>query len=602
MSKLSSKKVPLVIVCFVSALLIAFAILSTILLVFYNKNTDAFTNTNTTDYITVSEIWDDSSKSFNKENFSTLLKYLSSDGSLDGVNTSRQTAEDIRGYTYNGKSSGKAVVVTLGGYKWQVVYLTRTNDTSGDLIATLLMIDADGKAYLSYDPNHNNGSGYYTPGYAPSMYGTTYMRAVTLNNGGEYIEISSGSSNPTTTKTASPSSSHKYSLYTVESKGLTQYLCQPQNVWYQTQSQGNNNVAGYVLNNESLATDLTGYSSLSSTYQKTQYYTQWGQDYLWLPSLSEMGTNDSYSGIWGLSISERAATDSVASYVWTRTAYNSYNSYSLYANGKSYDDPRSYLNEGVRPALHLNLDNAGLNASCTITENANNTSYGTVTGGGTYFYNTQATLTATPNTGYEFKGWDTNSDGIVDITENPYTFTVTSDKTITAMFEAIPILITGQSNDTNYGTVVGAGEYLKGTIVQLIASAKANCGFKYWIDSNDQIYYDNPLRFTAQNDIIFTAVFTNNLFEGTAVVASEGGEVRLTGYPDNTDTVHISAVAYKGYTFAGWETNDNTDLSAYGMSADITYNLIKGKVIIARFIPISNNNTNGETDNQEDIL
>ena len=55
--------------------------------------------------------------------------------------------------------------------------------------------------------------------------------------------------------------------------------------------------------------------------------------------------------------------------------------------------------------------------------------HGQVTGGGTYPYGSKATLTATPNNGYEFKQW---SDGS---TANPYSFLVEKDMTIEALFE-----------------------------------------------------------------------------------------------------------------------------------------------------------------------
>ena len=65
---------------------------------------------------------------------------------------------------------------------------------------------------------------------------------------------------------------------------------------------------------------------------------------------------------------------------------------------------------------------------CTVSVSGNG---GTVTGGGTYDYGTQVTLTATPNAGYQFVRW---SDG----NTNPArTFTVTSDITLTAVFEAV---------------------------------------------------------------------------------------------------------------------------------------------------------------------
>lgn len=67
----------------------------------------------------------------------------------------------------------------------------------------------------------------------------------------------------------------------------------------------------------------------------------------------------------------------------------------------------------------------------TVTVNVNDNTMGTVTGAGDYDPDATCTLTASPNSGYEFVSW---SDGTNTITENPYTFTVTADATFTATF------------------------------------------------------------------------------------------------------------------------------------------------------------------------
>lgn len=63
-----------------------------------------------------------------------------------------------------------------------------------------------------------------------------------------------------------------------------------------------------------------------------------------------------------------------------------------------------------------------------LTASSNNTSYGTVTGSGTYDYMAEATITATPKLHYMFVKW---SDGNTD---NPRTITVKKDVTYTAVF------------------------------------------------------------------------------------------------------------------------------------------------------------------------
>ena len=69
----------------------------------------------------------------------------------------------------------------------------------------------------------------------------------------------------------------------------------------------------------------------------------------------------------------------------------------------------------------------------TITASASPSSGGTVTGGGTYNEGASVTLTATPNTGYNFVNWTKN--GTQVSTNATYTFTATSDGTYVANFQ-----------------------------------------------------------------------------------------------------------------------------------------------------------------------
>lgn len=69
----------------------------------------------------------------------------------------------------------------------------------------------------------------------------------------------------------------------------------------------------------------------------------------------------------------------------------------------------------------------------TITVAANPTGYGTVAGGGTYNYGTEVTLTATPNTGYDFINWTLN--GVAVSGEDQYTITVSDNANYVANFE-----------------------------------------------------------------------------------------------------------------------------------------------------------------------
>jgi hypothetical protein len=80
---------------------------------------------------------------------------------------------------------------------------------------------------------------------------------------------------------------------------------------------------------------------------------------------------------------------------------------------------------------------------------ANNSAYGSVSGGGLYADNTTATLTATAFSGHKFVNWTSGGNEVS--AANPYSFTVTQDITLVANFIA-------KSNDANLQTLtVSAG-------------------------------------------------------------------------------------------------------------------------------------------------
>ena len=76
----------------------------------------------------------------------------------------------------------------------------------------------------------------------------------------------------------------------------------------------------------------------------------------------------------------------------------------------------------------------------TLTVTAGNG--GSVTDGGTFDEGTDVTITAIPNEGYRFTGWEEN-----DSTSESFTVTLNSNQTYGAIFELIPIYTTDVNND-----------------------------------------------------------------------------------------------------------------------------------------------------------
>ena len=116
----------------------------------------------------------------------------------------------------------------------------------------------------------------------------------------------------------------------------------------------------------------------------------------------------------------------------------------------------------------------------------NDKSAGTVTGDGLVNEGVSHTVTATPKSGYHFLRW---SNGV---TENPYTFVVTQDTVLYALFEADVVInyydIRVVSADETMGTVSGGGTHLEqGQTVTITATPNEGYQFLYWTTANGQV-------------------------------------------------------------------------------------------------------------------
>ncbi|WP_299680475.1 choice-of-anchor Q domain-containing protein, partial [uncultured Tenacibaculum sp.] len=147
--------------------------------------------------------------------------------------------------------------------------------------------------------------------------------------------------------------------------------------------------------------------------------------------------------------------------------------------------------------------NPSLTNQYTLTLNAVD---GTITpnpAGGTYDDGSVVTLTATPDSGYEFTGWSGDASG----TTNPLTITMDADKTVTANFG--PIQRTLTLNATNGSVTVApnpsTGTYDDGSVVTLTATPDSGYEFTGW--SGDASGTTNPLNITMDADKTVTANF-----------------------------------------------------------------------------------------------
>jgi len=126
--------------------------------------------------------------------------------------------------------------------------------------------------------------------------------------------------------------------------------------------------------------------------------------------------------------------------------------------------------------------------------------------GGTYCEGTVVTVTATPNSGWQFDGWSGDLSG----TQNPTTITMSSNKNITATFSQVPVQqYTLTVNVTGQGSVTlnpPGGVYDEGTVVTLTAVPDSGWQFDNW--SGDLSGTANPTTITMNANKTVTANFS----------------------------------------------------------------------------------------------
>ena len=215
-------------------------------------------------------------------------------------------------------------------------------------------------------------------------------------------------------------------------------------------------------------------------------------------------------------------------------------------------------------------------AQYTITANANNNAWGTVTGGGTYNAGVTCTLTATPASGYEFLKWTKNG---AEVSTNPsYSFTVTENASYTAVFGEPSVnyyTITTNVSPAGAGTVEGAGVYPQGTSTYLTATPNMGWTFSHW---NDGIT-TNPRSITVNGDATYTAHFLQQNYTITvAADPPQGGTVSGGGSYHYGDVATLTATANSGYQFQAWSDGSTQNPHPVTVTGNADYKAIFSEV------------------------
>lgn len=227
-------------------------------------------------------------------------------------------------------------------------------------------------------------------------------------------------------------------------------------------------------------------------------------------------------------------------------------------------------------------------AAATGTYTAGTTG-GTVSGGGSKYYNTQASLTASAKTGYSFSGWFSSLTATSPVsTASPYTPTITSNLTLYAKFSIRQYTVSAKAYGNSAtglttftegvgGTISGAGKVYYNQKASLTATAKTGYTFAGWYTSSnvsgtavstsatytpavtgDVTYY---AKFTVKISKVNVYAYGNSGADLSKYTLGVGGNVNTDGTETTTSVSKefyygaiytVRAYPATGYAFGGW--------------------------------------------------
>lgn len=206
---------------------------------------------------------------------------------------------------------------------------------------------------------------------------------------------------------------------------------------------------------------------------------------------------------------------------------------------------------------------------------------GTTSGGGTVAVNSQVTVVATPNTGYDFVSWTVN--GNVVSTLASYTLTVNSSVQLIANFQIKQFNVTAVANPSSAGTVTGSGVYPYNAMVTLSAAPFNGWNFLGWFENGLLLSIDPTWQFNALANRSIEAQFALQIVVYNVIVSAnptQGGTVSGGTSAASGSLIAVHAVANPGWEFVHWTENGNV------VSTDPNYSftILANRNLVAEFI------------------
>ncbi len=283
-----------------------------------------------------------------------------------------------------------AKTVTLGGVAFNIMYVSKADYTAngtqaGDVIVTLWQADTEkGEDYDSqYNVWYAKKTDYDFP---PTVYGSSLVRSALMDkNDAERKYVKTEGASELTAYNSSdenynPQLEMRWAPFKDTDGAFNGYLATPANMAWQECQFSSDFSSSYCPNDAWDASKLSGGQwregyNLSSKMT----YSDWKNDKIWLPSMTETGDGKNASGLWETTSSQRANT--AYKYPWVRTGDFS-SAYYVFCMDDMGRRNGNYCTASltVRPALHLNLRTVFDKAtkSYDVTIGATTTKYATI--------------------------------------------------------------------------------------------------------------------------------------------------------------------------------------------------------------------------------
>ncbi len=203
---------------------------------------------------------------------------------------------------------------------------------------------------------------------------------------------------------------------------------------------------------------------------------------------------------------------------------------------------------------------------------------GAVVGSGVKPFGTRCTVLATPNTGFAFLYW--TEGGSVVTNASPYSFTVLTNRMLTAVFSTNKYAIATNTSPVMAGTTTGGGTYLHGTACTVLTTANYGYTFANWSEGGAVVASTPNYAFAVTRNRTLVANFSTNRYTiATSINPAAGGAATGGGSIAYGTPCTVIAMPSFGYSFVNWSEGG----TVVATTSVYAFTVTKSSALVATF-------------------